>query len=101
MAKSAKLAPKTAQLKKLIACETDTARAAHFRRVMDGTAPLEALTGKTDWQRVQRNALIDALPPVTPVVDETVAANMPEVSGFAALQAQICELQGQLAGKGD
>lgn len=101
MAKSAKLAPKTAQLKKLIARETDTARAAHFRRVIDGTAPLEALTGKTDLQRVQRNALIDALPSVTPFVDETVASNTAEVSGFAALQAQICELRGQLAGKGD
>ncbi|WP_306257766.1 hypothetical protein [Pararhizobium sp. IMCC21322] len=101
MAKSEKLAPKTAQLMKLIARETDTARAAHFRRVIDGTARLEALTGKTDLLQVQRNALIDALPPVKPVVDETVTSNMPEESGFAALQAQICALQAQLAGKGD
>ncbi|MEH6727130.1 MAG: hypothetical protein V7703_13290 [Hyphomicrobiales bacterium] len=68
MAKSATGAPRVAQLKKLIACEPDTARAAHFRRVLEGTAPLVALTGKSDLQREQRNALIDALPPVKPVI---------------------------------
>ncbi len=67
MAKSTTVEPGTAQLKKLIACEPDTARAAHFRRVLEGTAPLEALTGKSDLQRERRNALIAALPPIRPV----------------------------------
>lgn len=100
MAKSAKSGPKMTQLKKLIARETNTVRAAHFRRVMEGTAALETLTGKTDLQRVQRNALIDALPPVNPVIDKTVGPNMPGLSEFAMLQAQICELQAQLDRQG-
>lgn len=97
MAKSAKLEPKAAQLKKLIAREADTARAAHFRRVMDGTTPLVDLTCKTDQQREQREALIDALPPVKPFVDEAVGANTPGQTGLAALQADMRVLQAQFA----
>lgn len=101
MANSSKSGMKTSELKKLIAREPDTVRAAHFRRVMDGTAPLEPLTCKTDVERVQRNALIDALPPINPVVDESAGPNESGLSGFAALQAQICDLQAQLSKQGD
>ncbi len=101
MAKPAKSKTKTPQLKRLIASETDTARAAHFRRVLDGPAALQRLTGKTDLLRLQRNALIDGLPSVMPVTDETAGPNTPVSTSFTALQAQINDLHAQILRKGE
>lgn len=97
MAKLAKPAMRIPDLKKLIASEPDTARGAHFRRVMAGTDALASLTGKSDLQQKQRQALIDALPPVKPVVEQSVAPKVNRLSGVAALQLQIEDLQVQLA----
>lgn len=99
MAKSAISGPRKAELKTLIARETDTARAAHFRRVAEGTAALRELTGRTELKRDRRNALIAALPPVRPMSDHTAGPNEPAPTGFAALQAQISALQARIAGK--
>nr|WP_306267624.1 hypothetical protein [Pararhizobium sp. IMCC3301] len=99
MAKSSTSGLPKAELTSLIARETDTARAAHFRRVAEGTAALQDLTGKTDWKRDRRNALIAALPPIRAVLDDAAGPNQPAQTGFAALQAQIDDLQGLIAGK--
>ena len=99
MAKTMTTGSRSAELKTLIADETDTARAAHFRRVAEGTAALQELTGKTDWKRERRNALISALPPVRPVLDGAAGPNQPALTDFAVLQAQINDLQARLAGK--
>jgi hypothetical protein len=100
MAKSAKPAMRIPDLKTRIANEPDTVRAAHIRRVMAGADALAPLTGRSDLQSRQRQLLIDALPAVKPFVEEPASPKTNHLSGLAALQAQIHDLQARLAKMG-
>ncbi len=88
-----------AQLIKMAKDETDTVRAAHFQRQADGAGALKSLTEKSDEKRRTRNKMIDGLPAINPIVESSAGPNAPQSNDVAVLQAQVKELQAQLAGK--
>ena len=96
-AKKTAKAPVDAALQKLIKSETDTVRAAHFQRMADGPDALTHLTFKDDRKRGIREKLIRSLPPIVPIIEQHGGPSEPTTNDVAALQAQVKELQAQLA----
>lgn len=89
----------SAQLTKMAKGETDTVRAAHFRRQAEGANALKPLTKKSDEKRQSRNKMISALPAINPIIESTTGPNTPQLNDVVALQAQVKDLQAQLADK--
>ncbi|MCR9239692.1 MAG: hypothetical protein NXI17_23725 [Alphaproteobacteria bacterium] len=85
--------PTPVQLKKLAKSETDTARAAHFHRQAEGALALKPLTTKSDQKRTDRNKMIDALPPIKPVIAESNKPSEPHSNDIAVLQKQVDDLK--------
>lgn len=96
-AKKPAKAPANAALQKLIKSETDTVRAAHFQRMADGPDAIKHLTFKDDVKRRKREKLVSALPPIVPFVEQHSGPATPTSNDVAVLQAQVKDLQAQLA----
>jgi hypothetical protein len=79
-----------------IKAEDDTARAAHLRRVVAGTKPLEPLTAKDDSKRKARQKMIDDLPRLKPVIPESAGAAKPTSNDAAILRDRVAELEAEL-----